>query len=198
MLGASATSPVHVDDASSVGIAVTSSSDEALGLSEWPPLPHTADVGMIDDRSTDWLDYSHPPELSDIPVGTPEDVIWVVKESLVKDRYRAPSISSERKSPSWRSSFAPDSSPPIPLEPQGSNSSTRRHYSVSTSSQISSTTTQSEGSNGSTKSIPGYTVKMGPLGWIIVPDKSEDAPKKSKSMRESGLKKFLKDRSRSV
>lgn len=192
MLSASTTDPVPAKDTSPVGVAITSYSDEVHGLSQWPSLTHVVDVGVIDDRSVDWLDHAHPPELSDIPVGTPEDVIRIAKESLVKERYRAPSINSEQIS-SRRSSLAPEASSPVPLE---SIVSTRRRGSMSTSSQFSST--QSEGSNGSTKSMPGYTVKMGPLGWIIVPDKSEEVPKKSKSMKEGGLKKFLKDRGKSV
>lgn len=197
MLSASPTDPVPVKDASSVGVAITAHLDEVNGLSQWPSLTQVADAGVIDDRSVDWLDYAHPPELSDIPVGTPEDVVRIAKESLVKERYRAPSINPEGVNHSRRSSLAPEAASPVPLE---SIVATRRqgsiHGSISTSSLFSSA--HSETSNGSTKSMPGYSVKMGPLGWIIVPDKTEDVPKKSKSMKESGLKKFLKDRGRSV
>lgn len=190
MLNASTADPAPVDDPS-VGIAVTGESNVVDGLSEWPPLTDVADGGVLDDDSIDWLEHALPPELSDIPVDTPEDVIWIMKESLVKDRYRAPAINPERKH-SWRSSFGSHPSSPVS---RGSNSAGRRHHSVSHSSQFSSA--RSEISHASTKSTPGYTVKMGPLGWIIVPDKSEDLPKKSKSTKEGGFKKLLKDRHRS-
>lgn len=188
-------STADAEDTPSVGIAITSESKDADELSEWPPLANVADPAIANDHAVDWLEHAYPPELNDIPTGTPKDVIWIVKESLDKERHRAPSIDPEpERKRSWRNSFEPK--PKSPSIPPENRSASRRNHSVSQSSQFSSA--PSENSNASSKSTPGYTVKMGPLGWIVVPDKTEDIPKKSKSTREGGgLKKYLKDRNKS-